>query len=234
MFRARRSNVVNCLPGPDTTWKPNYPGSDIFSWTEKNKGVAVDLLVMGQLRFSGLATASTQFKDPAYRLELDVDEGTASALRQLLETGPFRGTNGARLPILGHTATFSVKLRSLVETDKPGLTASDPFPFVWNGKGMARRDPLREFSVSDLLLGSTLAVETQMSQISSYTFASSTPIRTGYTMSLGSVFFLGEPDPARASAASTPRRKRPGDELVSPRRNKVAGQRAVFSDDDDD
>ena len=132
---------------------------------------------------------------------------------------------------LGHTASFSVKLRSLVETDKPDLTASDPFPYVWNGKGMARRDPLRSFPVSDLLVGSTLAVETQ---ISSYTFASSAPIRTGYTMSLRAVFFLEDPDPARPSAFSTPRRKRPGDELVSPRRNKVAGQRAVFSDDDDD
>ena len=224
-------NVVNWEPGPDTSWKPNYPGSDIFSWSEKIKGVAVDLVIMGQLRFYRLATATSQFKDPSYRLELDVDQGTASALRRLLETGPLRGTDGARLPILGRTATFSVKLRSIVDTDMPDLVASKPFPFLWDGKGMARRDPLKSFPVSDLVVGSTLAVETQ---ISSYTIASSTPPRTGYTMSLRAAFVLEDPDAARPSAASTPSRKRPGEELVSPRKNKVAGQRAVFSDDDED
>jgi hypothetical protein len=60
LFRARRANVLNCLPGPDTTWKPNnYPGSDIFSWTEKNDGVPVELIIMGRLRFSSLASATS-------------------------------------------------------------------------------------------------------------------------------------------------------------------------------
>jgi hypothetical protein len=152
-------------------------------------------------------------------------------LRQLLETGPLHGTDGTRLPILGRTASFSVKLRNVVETDDPDLDAGKPFPYLWDGKGMARRDPLKTFPVSDLLVGSTLAVETH---ISSYTVTSCTPPRIGYTMSLRTVFVLEDPDPARPSAASTPSRKRPGEALVSPRRNKVAGQRAVFSDDDDD
>lgn len=231
MFRARRANILNWEPGPETDWKPNYPGSNIFSWSEKNKGVAIDLVLIGRLRFYSLATATSQFKEPSYRLELDVDEDTSSALRRLLETGPLHGTNGARLPILGRTASFSVKLKNIVDTDKPDLVASKPFPFLWDGRGMARRDPLKSFPVSDLVVGSTLAVETQ---ISSYIFDSSTPPRTGYTMSLRTAFVLEDPDPARPSAASTPSRKRPGEELVSPRRNKVAGQRAVFSDDDDD
>jgi hypothetical protein len=179
LFRARRANVVNWEPGPDTSWKPNYPGSDIFSWSEKNKGVAVDLVIMGQLRFYSLATATSQFKDPSYRLELDVDQGTASALRRLLETGPLRGTDGARLPILGRTATFSVKLRSIVDTDMPDLVASKPFPFLWDGKGMARRDPLKSFPVSDLVVGSTLAVETQISSLRPRLLALDTPCLSG-------------------------------------------------------
>ena len=232
MFRARRANIVNWEPGPDTVWKPNsYPGSDVFSWSEKNKGVAVELIVMGQVRFYSLATATSQYKEPSYRLEIDVDQGTASALRRLLETGPFHGDGGVRLPILGRSVSFSVKLRNIVETDMPNLIAGDPFPYLWDGKGLARRDPLKSFPVSDLVVGSTVAVETQ---ISSYTITSSSPPRTGYTMALRAAFVVEDPDPARPSAASTPGRKRPGEELVSPRRNKVAGQRAVFSDDDDD
>ena len=78
---------------------------------------------MGQLRFSSLATATSQFKDPTYRLELDVDQGTASALRRLLETGPLRGTDGARLPILGRTAR-SVDL----------MTFEQPTPAISSGQ----------------------------------------------------------------------------------------------------
>ena len=62
------------------------PGIRYLFLVGKNQGVAVDLVVMGQLRFYSLATATSQFKDPSYRLELDVDQGTASALRRLLET----------------------------------------------------------------------------------------------------------------------------------------------------
>jgi hypothetical protein len=125
LFRARRSNVVNCVPGPETAWKPNYPGSDIFSWTDKNKGVAVDIVIVGQLRFFSLATATSQFKDPTYRLELDMDQGTASALRRLLETGPLRNTDGARFPPFAGLSVNHCCFKSIVETDKPELDASD-------------------------------------------------------------------------------------------------------------
>jgi hypothetical protein len=88
------------------------------------------------------------------------------------------------------------------------MDASDPFPFLWDGKGMARGDRLKGFPVSDLVVGSTLAVKTH---ISSYAIASSTPPRTGYTMSLRAAFVLEDPDPARTSiwmdGASVPRRR---------------------------
>lgn len=228
MFQARKSNIVNFETDPDTTWKPNFPGSDVFSWTEKHKGVAVDLVFIGQLRNFTLASARSPFKDspPAYRVELDLEQVSASALRELLGSGPLRDSDDARIPILGRTATFSTKLHTLNRVDCPTLGADDPFPYLWDGKGMARGDRLKKFSPSRLAPGTSLAVETNIS-----TYAMSN--RTGYTMSLRAAFVLEDPDPTRQSTTSTPSRKRQGDELISPRRNKAAGQRAVFSDDDD-
>jgi hypothetical protein len=51
---------------------------------DKNKGLAVDLVLVGQLDNFNLATARNQFpNDPGYRVELLLERGSAAALRDL-------------------------------------------------------------------------------------------------------------------------------------------------------
>jgi hypothetical protein len=225
MFRSRRCNVDNFVLGPDTMWTPNFPGSEIIAWREKFKATAVDLVVVGELGRFNLADAHSPFKESAYRVELLLNQTSADALTGLFNNGPLRDTPDFHSPLFGRTASFSAKLKSLIRTDRPKLTIDKPFPYVWDGKDLARGDKLVEIPASRVASGLTVAVETQ---ISTFTM----PDRTGYTMSLRSVFVLDDLN-THPSLSSTPNRKRPGGDLVSPRKNKIAGQRAVFSDSDE-
>ena len=50
--------------------------------------------------------------------------------------------------------------------------------------------------------------------------------RKGYSLSLRSAYYVG------TDSDSVVGQKRPGDKLVSPRKNKKAGERAMFSDEE--
>jgi hypothetical protein len=78
------------------------------------------------------------------------------------EKGPLRDTADVKFPVFGRSATFSAKLKSIVRTDRPRQDIDDPFPFPWDGKDMARGDALKDFSVSRLAEGITVAVETNI------------------------------------------------------------------------
>ena len=75
-----------------------------------------------------------------------------------------------------------------------------------------------------------VAVETNLS---SYTFPPKgySAGRKGYALSLRTIYILSTADTGLAQLPSVST-KRPGDGLVSPRKNKQAGQPAVFSDED--
>ena len=98
---------------------------------DKNKGLAVDLVLVGQLGNFNLATARNQFpNDPGYRVELLLERGSAAALRDLLEKGPLRDTADVKFPVFGCSATFSTKLKSIVRTDRPRQGIDDPLLFL--------------------------------------------------------------------------------------------------------
>jgi len=165
---------------------------------------------------------------------LEVDDDTASALRALCDNGPLNDADSVHYPIVGRTAVFSTKLRNIQKSDilQAHLTANDPFPYLYHGSDMDGSGPdLLDFPATLLTASSVVAIETN---ISSYTMPPKGQFlgRTGYSMSLREVYDVTPPD-MMSSALTEPSpvsRKRPGVGLVSPRRNKQAGQPAVFSD----
>jgi len=139
-------------------------------------------------------------------LELILEQETT--IQNILKAGPLKGLDDVRSPVLGHSAIFSAKLKSLRRTDAPGLGVDDPFPFLFDGREMA--------------------VETNLS---SYTI----PARGGSLESDAQcccgpfTFWL---KPTSFHFVNPPIHKREGDALVSPRRNKRVGQIVDFSDDE--
>ncbi|KAN0072909.1 hypothetical protein V8E54_009023 [Elaphomyces granulatus] len=101
---------------------------------------------------------------------------------------------------------------------------------------VGQENVLESYPVELLPDNSMRVVETNLS---SYTIPAKggSPERTGYTMSLRSVYVLAEADiisfhePADSSPGSKGN-KRQGDALISPRKNKRVGQIVNFSDDE--
>ena len=92
---------------------------------------------------------------------------------------------------------------------------------------MGQKTLLKNYPADQLTGNDLLAVETN---ISSYDIINKDfSHRCGHSLSLRSVYFLGE-DPSPLSPKG---RKRPASILVSTRENKKAGQVAFFSDDDE-
>ena len=232
-FASRKAHVLNFVSDPDAVWKVLFRGSEVLSGKRKDK-VGINLVILGQLATWTLASADSEY-EPGYRLELNVNKDTASALRVLFDTGPFEDTDDdIRYPLLGCSATFSAKLRTLQKKECPSLSINDPFPFLWHGTELdGSGTPLQIFPAAELTVGSSVAVETN---ISSYSIPprGQFPGRKGYSMSLRTIYvFPATHTNSSEIAESSPgNRKRPGDGLVSPRKNKQAGQPAVFSDDD--
>ena len=206
-----------------------YRGSEMLSWKgeEEYRG-AVNLFVIGFLSKANLVAEASEY-DSVYRLELVLEQDTAMALQQILSTGPLNKADFFNSPLRGHTAFFSVKLKNLQKSDAPQLDIGDPFPFVFDGREMVkgRKTLLKNYPVNQLSDNDTLAVETN---ISSYDIPARADDvgRAGYLLSLRAIYFL-----TKGSPESSPKSlKRKGDGLVSPRKNKKAGQLAIFSDED--
>ena len=110
------------------------------------------------------------------------------------------------------------------EADTEDLLEDDPFPFFFDGRGIGKgtQTKLEKFLTSFLTRWDWLAVEKNIA-----TFDMSNSGR-GFTFSLREVYYLGIEEDISAN------RKRQGDSLISPRRNKIARQIASFSDEDED
>ena len=229
-FEGRKSHILNFVSNPDAEWKARFPGSDILSMKGKEKEGA-NLIITGNLTSWTLATAESDY-EPGYRLVLDVDECTAAGLRILFDSGPFGDADDPRYPLVGSTVVFSTKLKTLQQKEFPKLTVNHPFPALWHGSDLdGSGTPLVKFPAGDLSAGSVIAVETNLS---SYTFPPRgySPGRKGYALSLRTIYILTTADTESSGAVPSVSTKRPGDGLVSPRKNKQAGQPAVFSDED--
>ncbi|KAN0070022.1 hypothetical protein V8E54_011603 [Elaphomyces granulatus] len=210
----------------------------MLSWREKNGKKAANLFIVGKLGRGNLASSESEYGDPAYRLELIIDQETTMAIQNILKDGPLKGLDDVRSPVLGNSTIFSAKLKNLRRTDAPELGVDDPFPFLFDGREMevGQENVLESYPVELLSDNSMLVVETNLS---SYTIPArgGSPERTGYTMSLRSVYVLAEADiisfhePADSSPGSKGN-KRQGDALISPRKNKRVGQIVNFSDDE--
>jgi len=216
----------------DAVWKVRFPGSEILSWRDNGDKEEVNLFIVGRLGKADLERARTDFNDPFYRLELLLEPDTLSALRTLVESGPLAGASDVNYPFLGRTAIFSAKLKTLQKSDARDLESDDPFPFIFDGRDMPRTE-LKNFPARQLSDSSVLVIETHLSTYAIPARGLSSG-RTGYSMALRAIYVMPDSDPDLSCPmeSSPASRKRQGDNLGSPRKNKKAGQPAVFSDED--
>lgn len=229
-FRVNKRNIVNFQVDSNAMWRPGYFGSENFAWNDDHKRKeAVNLYVIGRLGWSNLINAESSLFGPSYRLQLQLDSATTYALKNILDNGPLKDVDVFRSPLLGHSAVISIKAIDL-RKDAPDLDPKDPFPFLFDGRETRSESVLINYPAEDISADDLVVVETN---ISSYNVPKKdeSPPSMGYRLSLRSIYFLGHG--FNASNNSSPKTlKRPGESLVSPRKNKKAGDIAFFSDED--
>src|SRR5436190_9755937 len=228
-FRVNTRNIVNFQVESNAMWRPGYLGSENFAWNDDHeRKEAVNLYVIGRLGWSNLTNAESLF-GPSYRLQLQLDSVTASALKHILDNGPLKDVEVFRSPLLGHSAVFSSKAIDL-RKDAPDLDPKDPFPFLFDGRETRSQSVLINYPAEDFSADDLVVVETNISSYNVPKRDESSP-SMGYKLLLRAIFFLGHG--FNASNKSSPKTlKRPGESLVSPRKNKKAGDIAFFSDED--
>jgi hypothetical protein len=236
-FQAKKTNIINFEEEPNAIWKHEFASSEMLAWKDKMKHVgAVNLFVIGRLNKASLMAARSDFgQDPVYRLVLTLERETVVALRSILDNGPLKDNDLVNFPVLGRSATLSAKLRSIQKLDDNTLDADDPFPFVFDGRDCGGRGSLlKKYPVDRLCDTDMLAVEMNLLSYDIQGRGDS-PGRAGYSLSLRNVYVFPESvsDFGDSTYSSPKSLKRSGDSLVSPRKNKKAGQLAVFSDDED-
>jgi len=101
----------------------------MLSWREKNGKKAVNLFIVGKLGRGNLASSESEYGDPAYRLELIIDEETTMAIQNILKDGPLNGLDDVRSPVLGNSAIFSAKLKICEELTPLNSESTIPFRF---------------------------------------------------------------------------------------------------------
>jgi hypothetical protein len=231
-FEKRKSNIINIANDPHITWKSRFGNSQMLSWEDGEKdGGAIDFFVIGHLLNPHLVEATGAKFGPAYRLDLVIDCETSGALQTILENGPHKDSMGVS-PLVrsGNTVSFSVKMKTLNHPGNPQvISENEPFPSLFDGQQVVQGQNLilKGYSASDLKEDDILAVETNLM---SYIIEANDDYarRLGYSLSIRSIFFLGKEE-----TPSTPEhKKRPGPELVSPRRYQKPGQVVSFSDED--
>jgi hypothetical protein len=226
-------DIVN-FNATNLEWKTTFRKSKILSWAAPttNKG-AINLFAVGHLTSENLAEPLANYGyEPVYRVNLILEQDVAVALQK--ENGPLKDESSLfHYPLTSRTATLSAKLKTL-RKDAPTLGENDPFHFLFDGRGIGKNHEtvLETFPPHLLVMGNILAAEMN---ICSYSIdnADGTPARMGYTLYLRNIYFLGNDDVSLSLANSLTPPKRQGDDLVSPRKNKLAGQLVVFSDDED-
>lgn len=235
-FRARKANVDRFDHVADAMWRTVFRGSEILSWKEARGKGAVNLFVIGRMGRANFEHAVSEYgSDPVYRLELAIERDTVLALRGILDQGPLKGMDDLKYPVLGRTAVFSAKLKALQRTDAPLLDAEQPFPFLFDGRDVCQRQDtiLESYPAEQLLENCLLAVETN---VSSYSIPSrgGAAARSGYSLALRSAYVVADADPPslNTTVPSASSLKRQGEPLVSPRKNRKAGEVAMFSDED--
>ena len=186
------------------------------------------MFLISHLFKSDLATAVSDY-EAGYHLELILEQDILIVLQLILNNSLLKNVTDLYFLLKDCMIIFSLKLKALQKSEAPDIEIHDPFPFLFDGREIAkdRRTLLKNYPINKLSSNNVLAVETN---ISTWTISArgDFPERAGYSLSLRSIYFLGE-----GSIQSSPKTlKQQGDSLVSPRKNKKAGQLAVFSDDD--
>jgi len=226
-FNTRSSNIVNFNIEENAVWRKTFGESHALcgnNTKKKEDQGAVDLCVIGRVFRSDLLSAQGPYN--RYHLELQLERDTSAALQSIMDTGPLKASDNPRNPIYGPTASFSAKVKAINKEKGQNLDASQPFPYIWDGSEMRPGQVLKRFPPDNLLPGYLIAVETN---ISSYVISQEDGSQSvGYSLSLRTIYVLKESVDGSGVASL----KRPGDHLVSPRKNKKAGERAVFSDED--
>lgn len=71
--------------------------------TGSNNEGAVDVFMIGCFGKGNLMTATSEFNNPSYRLELILEPDTITALRTILNDGPLKDVDNVNYPLLGRS-----------------------------------------------------------------------------------------------------------------------------------
>jgi hypothetical protein len=125
----------------------------------------MNVFVVGHFDMAELAKPTTGLFDLAYRLELLLDIEAITAFNTILEDSPLRDEEHLHSPLKGHGMSFKVKWKPLQKPDAQDIGASDPFPFLFDGKEMAKgqKSLLINYPADRLMGDDSLAVETNIS-----------------------------------------------------------------------
>jgi len=184
----------------------------------------VDLYVIGRVFRADISSAQGPYN--RYLVELQLEPDTSAALQGIMDTGPLKASDNPRNPINGSIESFSAKVKAINKERGQNPDASQPFPYIWDGSKMKPGQTLKHFPPDNVLPGYLIAVETN---ISSYVILQEDGSHSmGYSLSLRTIYVLKESVDGSGLASL----KRPGDHLVSPRKNKKAGELVIFFDED--
>jgi len=138
-FKAKKTNLVNLARHTGTAWKPIFSGSHMLSWEDEGEpNKSINVFVVGHFDRAELVKPTTGLFDPAYRLELLLDTESINAFNTILEGSPLNNEEHLTSPLKGHRMTFQVKWKTLQKSDAQDIGASDPFPFLFDGREMAK------------------------------------------------------------------------------------------------
>jgi len=225
-FRTKKTLVPAFNVEDNAIWREGFFGSRTLSWNDtKSRRDAVNLYVIGRSSNAYLINADSIYGSN-YRLQLILDERSTAGLQMIMDNGPWEGIDEVKYPIVGRTISLKAKLGNL-QKEVENLKIDDQFPFFWDGREMGEGQVLNNYPAEQLRDGNLLAVQFN---VSAYDIKAKfgSPAQKGYSLAMRVVYFLGE-DVDSSNESSL---KRPGDSLVSPRKNKRAGDVAVFSDEE--
>jgi hypothetical protein len=118
-------------------------------------------------------------------------EETINAFNTILEGSPLSDEEYLYSPLKGHSMAFQVKWKTLQKSDAQDIGTSDPFPFLFDRREMAKSQKtlLRNYPADQLMGDELLAVETNVSTYDITNKDSS--CHCGHSLSLCCIYFLG-------------------------------------------
>jgi hypothetical protein len=240
-FENTKANVKNITGPNEICWEKEYGERYILCWMnpETIPHKDVQLIVIGKIKSADLEMPNQY---GTYTIQLHIDEEVRQCFDAIWKTGKWVNSPGCTLPISNEgVAKFSTKLTTINKEAREDaldqvLTENDPFPGLHDGRPMhADSAALMPYPAHKFTEGTTVAVE---ATVATYNFKNDDGYRKfGYALSIREVYWLRDyqPDSEHINESGNSRnptspnkKRRSGNDLVSPRSFKRKDRKATF------